>query len=115
MNSEIEFKRERVAAQNKIAASALNDLAFSVSQVLDDFSQDMLTAQLEGYIYTHLADKRDLVYYCPRPKFFDWLFRRKKKVVFKLETKDMLLDAPKVENTARIFIPTGPIVSSSDF
>jgi len=101
---QIEFKKEKIAVFEKIKRELLNDLKTDIGHIDNDFINDQLTAQLTGYIYSNMADERDLIYYCPRPKFFDWLFRRRKKVIFKLKIKDLLINASKPENTERIYI-----------
>lgn len=98
-----EFKKERIAVMQKMSDELLNDLKFKLGQEGGDIVCGQLTARLTGFIYSNMAEERDLVYYCVRPTFFDWLFRRAKKVVFNLKVKDLLLKAPKTNNTERIY------------
>jgi hypothetical protein len=99
----INFEREKVATYARISKEMLTDLKMKVEQSDDDFIYDLLHAQLVGYIYSNMSEERDLVYWCKRPTFFEWLFRKSKKVVFKLQVKDILLNPPKDKNTARIY------------
>lgn len=78
-----------------MSRKCLSDLKLSKGQTSDDFLQDKLTAQLTGFIYSNTIDERKLEYYLERPTFFDWLFRRRKKVVFDFKAKDLMLNPPK--------------------
>lgn len=103
-NQEIKFEREKVAVMQKISNEVLNDLKLEISQVADDFVNETMTMRLTGFIYSNLADERILDYYFDRPTFLDWLLRRKRKATFNLKVKDLLLNAPKTENSMRIYV-----------
>lgn len=92
---EVRFNREKVAATMQMSRECLSDLKLSKGQTSDDFLQDKLTAQLTGFIYSNTIDERKLEYYLERPTFFDWLFRRRKKVLFDFKAKDLMLNPPK--------------------
>lgn len=103
-NQEIKFEKEKVAVMQKISNEALNDLKLEVSQVADDFVNETMTMRLTGFIYSNLADERNLDYYFDRPTFLDWLLRRKRKATFNLKVKDLLLNPPKTDNSLRIYV-----------
>jgi hypothetical protein len=103
-NKEIKFEKEKVAVMQKISNEVLNDLKLEVSQVSDDFVNKTMTMRLTGFIYSNLADERNLDYYFDRPTFLDWLLRRKRKATFNLKVKDLLLNVPKTDNSMRIYV-----------
>ena len=103
-NQKIEFKKEKVAVMQKISNEVLNDLKFKDYHDADDFVNDTMTRHLTGFIYSNLADERNLDYYFDRPTFLDWLLRRKRKATFNLKVKDLLLNAPKTDNSMRIYV-----------
>ena len=100
-----DFTKEKIAVTHKISNVFFDtELKFGIDQ--GDVFTDTMTAKLKSYIYTNMAEERDLVYYTPKPTFMDWLFRRTKRVVFKLEVKDILLNPPSKKDTLRIYLPT---------
>lgn len=100
----INFEKEKVAVMQKISNEVLNDLKLDIAQVDDDFINETMTMRLTGFIYSNLSDERDLEYYFDRPTFLDWLFKRKRKAVFNLIVKDLLLNTPKTDNTMRVYV-----------
>ena len=50
---------------------------------------------MTGTIRSKMIVERDLIYYAPKPSFLDWFFGREKRVVFKLDVKDLLITTPK--------------------
>lgn len=104
----INFEREKVRVMKRISKEMITDVKLSLHQTNDDFIYDTLHAELSAFIYSSLTEERELVYWSERPKFFDWLFRRKKIVVFHLQVKDIMLNPPKIKNTARIYNVVAP-------
>lgn len=103
-SQEVIFEKEKIAVMQKISTELFNDLELDVSKVSDDFVNETMTMKLTGFIYSNLADERNLDYYFDRPTFFDWILRRKRKATFNLKVKDLLLNAPKMDNSMRIYI-----------
>ena len=103
-NKEIIFEKEKMAAYMKISEQVFTDIKLQVGQEGMDYYQNLLTCELTGYIYSNLAEERELKYFAPRPTFLDWLLKRRKVVKFNLKVKDLLLNPPKLENTQRIYI-----------
>lgn len=106
-SQEIIFEKEKIAVMQKISTELFNDLELEVSKVSDDFVNETMTMKLTGFIYSNLADERNLDYYFDRPTFLDWILRRKRKATFNLKVKDLLLNAPKMDNSMRIYIVDG--------
>jgi hypothetical protein len=105
--NEVIFERKKLRAYEKISLGKIEALSeFSIDAVDEDVLNDLLTVQITAYIYENTAEERELTYYCEPPTFLDWLFRRKKKAIFKLVVKDLLLDPPKVKDTERIYVVT---------
>jgi len=92
---EVRFNREKVAAIMQMSKDCLVDLKLDIRQTSDNYISDTLTARLTGHIYSNTIDERKLEYHLERPTFFDWLFRRRKKVVFDFKAKDLMLNPPK--------------------
>lgn len=97
------FEKERVAVMQKRSKEVLNDLKLDISHDSDDFITGNMTMRLTGFIYSNLAEERNLYYYFDRPTFMDWLLKRKRTATFTLKVKDLLLNAPKTDNTIRIY------------
>jgi hypothetical protein len=91
---EVRFNREKVAATMQMSKDCLVDLKLDIGQTSENYISDMLTARLTGHVYSNTIDERKLEYYLERPTFFDWLFRRRKKVVFDFKAKDLMLNPP---------------------
>lgn len=104
-DSYVTFNREKVAATMQMSKECLVDLKLSIGQTSEDFLSDKLTAKLVGFIYSNTIDERKLEYNLERPTFFDWLFRRRKKVVFDFKAKDLMLNPPKnnLDNLLRVY------------
>lgn len=100
---EATYTKEKISEIQKISEEVFTNLQLEVGRIDDDFIYQELTLKLSGYVYSNMAEERDLVYYCDRPKSFDWLFRRKRKVVFHLSVKDLLIN-PNPKNTTRIYL-----------
>lgn len=100
----VEFDLEKIQAFEKISNELVADKTFEVGHADDDFINNLLTAKVSAYIYANTVDERDLVYLCERPKFTDWLFRRRKRAIFRLKVEDLLINPPKCKNTKRIYI-----------
>ena len=106
-NQEIKFDREKVAVMQKISKEVLSNLKLEFSQGEDDFvneATEAMTMRLTGFIYSNLAEERDLNYYFDRPTFLDWLLRRRRKATFKLRVEDLLLNPPTTNKTIRIYV-----------
>jgi hypothetical protein len=93
-----------VCVIEKISKEVIDGYQFDIGYVNDDFILNQMTIRLSGLIYENLSETRDLEYYCDRPKFLDWLLRRKKKVVFELDVKDLLLlESKEPYKTLRVY------------
>lgn len=88
---QIEFKREVFSCFDRIPKEVIADLSV---EVLDDFLKSSVTRRVNAYFYSNTREERELVYYCDKPTFFDWLFGRKKRVVFNFKVKDLLINPP---------------------
>lgn len=101
---EVRFNREKVQAIQILSEQCLSDLKLNIGQTAENFMQREFTAQLTAFVYSNTIDERTLDYYCERPTFFDWLFRRRKKVSFEFKAKDLLLNPPKNDkDTLRVY------------
>lgn len=67
---------------------------FVVGEHNDDFLRNELTAQLSAFVYERTKEKRELVHYLDRPRFLDWLLRRRKKVTIIVDFKEWLINPP---------------------
>jgi hypothetical protein len=102
----VEFTKERMSVFNKVSAEVISEIDLVVGRVDDDLIRDMFTMKMDAWFLANTADERTLTYYCDRPRFFDWLFRRNRTVEFKLEVKDLLLNPPRLSKTTRTYIVT---------
>ena len=97
------FDKIKLVGSEKISSECLNDIALNIGQAsIDDMLNDIYTLELVGWIYSRTIEERKLTYYCERPTFLDWLFRRKKKVEFDFKASDLLINPPD-KNTLRIY------------
>ncbi len=100
------FDLDKASSYLKISNELISEFQISQSTVDMDLVYDQLTVKLDALFYSNLAEERILIYYCPRPTFFDWLFRRERKVEWELKVKDILLNPPKMpDKTKRIYLP----------
>ena len=88
------FSREKIAAKMAVSERCLTDLKLNIGKTHEDYVLDRLTASLSGHIYSNTIDERKLEYYSEPPTFLDWLFRRRKLIIFDFKAKDLLLDPP---------------------
>jgi hypothetical protein len=100
MENRIIFEKEKASARLDVSKELFS---FTTLNIYENTILQELNIVLSGYFFSNLADERKLSYYCPRPRFIDWLFRRRKKVIFDFKAKDLLLNPPKKENTVRIY------------
>ena len=89
---EIIFNRERVAQYLKYSKEMVSQMRLTLN--VEDYLTDELTAVLDSYLYTQTQDEKTISYYVDRPKFFDWLLRRRKRVDFTIKARDVLLNPP---------------------
>lgn len=99
---EKEFIKEQLGAYCGISDQMFVDEHFEVTK--NELLMPELWARLTAYVYSNIAEDRDIEYYCPRPTFLDWILRRRKKVIFNLKVKDLLINPPKDPATKRIYI-----------
>ena len=105
MKENVEFNLNKISIFSKVPNELIVDAKLNVWECGDNFLKNMLTARLDAYLFENQADERTLTYYCERPKFLDWLLRRKKRVEWKLIVKDLLLNPPRLkEKTTRIYL-----------
>jgi len=104
MEEQIIFEKEKVTMVQKISEELLNGLKLETYKDIDAYFRKTMTLRLSGFIYSNLADERNLDYYFDRPTFFEWLFRKRRKATFNLKVKDLLLNAPKTDNSIRIYV-----------
>lgn len=103
------FEKEKLTVMKKISNEVLKSTNFDISTEYMDFVKDQLTAKLAAFIYADTVVERKLEYWFDRPTFFDWLFRRRRKAIFKLKIKDILLNAPEIEKNVLRIYRTEPI------
>jgi hypothetical protein len=87
-----EFTREKISMYCKYSHEYIESM--SVIETEDIFV-DMIIKRVDAFIATHMAETQILTYYCPRPTFFDWLFRREKKIEWSILIKDILKNPPR--------------------
>lgn len=104
MKTETVYEKTKLFVESKISKELLNDIKIQTFSDDSDILTNMLTARMTAYVYSNLSEERNLTYYFDKPTFFEWLFRKKRKAVFNLKVKDLLLNAPKSENTMRIYV-----------
>lgn len=95
------FTKEKIRVINWISKELLND--FEVRCGFEDFVKNEMYIELSAIIYSNLADERELVYFCKRPTFMDWILRRREKAKFNLKIKDLLSIPEKTKGTIRTF------------
>lgn len=104
--SKVEFNKDRINTFIKFTSEYFESVDLELGSCDNGFVANLITLKLNGYILSNQKQERVLTYYCPRPTFFDWLFRRQKKVKFELLVKDILLNPPKLKyGTTRLYIP----------
>lgn len=82
-----EFEKQKIRAMIRMS---FQEMKLDVAQADADFINEELTFQLTSFIYQRTVEEREMVYYCPRPIFMDWLLRRKKRVVFNVNLKQVI-------------------------
>lgn len=98
------FNREKIRIKEIISEQCISDLELNLGRTAENFINNELTVLLTGHVFSKTIEERTLSYYCEPPTFFDWLFRRRKKVNFDFKIKDLLINPPKnTENTIRIY------------
>ncbi len=87
------YEIEKIAARQKISRAIVNS-EFDVAQMADDVMNDVYTAMVKCAVYTHTVAKPQIIFYAKPPSFLDWLLRRKRKLTFEVELKEILTDLP---------------------
>jgi len=100
---EIIFEKERIATMSKVSCELMSQMELDKCQIDDDYLMNTMTYRLSASIYSNTVEQRKLTYHFERPSFFDWLFRRKRKVEINVEVKDLLLNPP-ADNVVRVCI-----------
>ena len=87
------MKLRKLLLDKKISRAIVNS-EFDVAQMADDVMNDVYTAMVKCAVYTHTVAKPQIIFYAKPPSFLDWLLRRKRKLTFEVELKDILTDLP---------------------
>lgn len=98
-----EYKKEKIGALITIPDGLISEKSVSIGKTADNYILNRLTVSMTGTIRSKMIVERDLIYYAPKPSFLDWFFGREKRVVFKLDVKDLLITTPKDKNTVRTY------------
>jgi len=89
---EIIFNRERVAQHLRYSKEMVSQMRLTLN--IEDYLTGELSAVLDSYLYTQTQEEKTISHYADRPKFFDWLLRRRKRVDFTIKARDVLLNPP---------------------
>jgi len=100
--SEIKLDYERFKYMSRISSELLTDIKLDI--IRNHFT-DEFTIHADAFFLKHSADKLELIYYAPKPKFLDWLLGRTKKVTFDLFVWDIVFNPPRYAKSKRIFYP----------
>lgn len=90
------YHKEKVTAIENISLTMFSEAEFTQGQTTIDCMRESLTFQLKAYIYAHSQGTQEITFYPPKPKFFDWLFGRSKRVVIKINCKEYLNPVPTI-------------------
>lgn len=93
----------KVAVMRKISEELLHDVKYQAEMTGDDVTVGLANEFLSAKVYSLMAEERILLYTCPKPSFFDWLFRREKTVYFELKIKDLVGLPEKRQGSERIY------------
>lgn len=96
--AKVAFTKKQLKQIVKVSRNVLFDPELNIGTEGRDFVNNELTYCLNSWFLEHLSETRTLTYLCERPKFTDWLFRKRKKVEFKLDVKDLLLNPPVLKD-----------------
>lgn len=103
MENKIDYQKEKLSTMQKISNEVFNDLKIEMYKDSYDYLYNTMTVQLSAFIYSKMVDERELHYYFERPKFLEWLFRKKRKATFNLKVKDLLLNKSETKDTIWIY------------
>ena len=98
-----EFTLECMADSIQWSEQYLCDLEMRVGMQSEDFMKELVTTRIKAYFYSHESDEKEMIFYSPRPRFLDWLLRRKKTHVVNVKVKDILKNPPKGIKTKRLY------------
>jgi len=89
-NTKVIFTKEKIAFIKKYSSE------FSIEAGIDadDILRDLFTAKMQAFLLTRINEVKDVTVFRDRPKFLDWLLRRKATFHFRFESKEVLHNPP---------------------
>lgn len=100
---EHEFKKEKVSSMMKISKQILFKGNVDLGTDGLDFINNTLTAKMDAYFWQMAQPSQSIQVSIERPRFIDWLLRRKRYKTITINIKDALIDPPaQPENTIRL-------------
>jgi len=103
------MKTQTIEAEKIGAYCKVSEEYLKIGREEDDFAYDLLTARLHGFIYSMAKEEGEITVYAERPKFLDWLLRRRKPIVVKYVIKE-LVKADKMKFPDNIRVIQIPII-----
>jgi len=84
------FTKEKYALIEKFSA----EYTLSLGVEADDAIKNLVSAVIMADMYTRINEVKDVTVFRDRPKFLDWLLRRKATFHFRFESKEVLHNPP---------------------
>jgi hypothetical protein len=89
IGDEIAYQRRKIALCEKLS---VEEWRVFFAQCGDDYINDLKTMVVVGYINERVKAKRTVTYTFNRPKFTEWLFRKKRTFNVDIVIKEVLLN-----------------------
>ena len=101
---QIRLTKQKIAAYTKFSNLLLDDIKINICQDGDDFLTNSLTAMIDTFILSTVNEEKTVTVHSEPPTFFDWLFRRKRKIEFNFKATEVLKDPPKLPPGVSVLI-----------
>lgn len=85
------FERERVCEMMKHTKEFIAQLKATSNE---DYIYDMLSTNMDAFLYTQTHEEQTITRYAGRPSFLDWILRRRKKYHWTVKMRDVLKNPP---------------------
>jgi len=88
------YTKQKISAYMKATPEMMTERNLRIGMDGEDFINDLLTCQLEAFIYKSAQPTQTTYHYVPRPTFLDWMLKRRKVINITVECDKVLKVAP---------------------
>lgn len=100
---EIEFKKEKLAANCKFSEQLISNSKIFMGRLPEDYIQQTLTGQIESFLLARINEKQFITCKAKRPTFLDWLLRKERYFDVEINCKEAMRNPPEIKDSILLY------------